>query len=224
MKQRSFGFTLIEILIAMAITAIITVSAYSVLTNGIKSRKSSEKAQESLSQLQRAMNRLAMDFEQLAHRRVRNEYGDLQPVLHGDDNEEDTFISWTRQGKLNPANLPRSELERITYRIEDEHLLRERWTVLDLVNDDQKIAQKILANVKSFSVSFYLEEKWVERWPQEDNTESGGAILLPEAVKINLDLANYGMLEQIYLIPSFRPSGSSNNALNNQHNNRNGNI
>lgn len=198
---RHGAFTLIEVLIAVAITAFIAVSAFAIMNQAIGTQESAENNDARLAELQRAMNRISMDMQQLAERQVRNQYGDLMPMLMGDKSAEDTYLSFTRQGKRNPANLPRTELERVTYRLEDDQLIREQWVVLDIVSEDQILKRPILDGVLKFEVEFFSDEQWVDSWPQSDigNLDNNEIrTIKPRAVKVTLELDDLGELIQIY--------------------------
>ncbi len=202
-KHRFSGFTLIEVLIAIAITAVIATSAFAVLGQALKTQENVERSDDRLAEIQRGMNRMAMDFEQIARRRVRNAYGDVEAVLVGDKNEQESFVKFTRQGKRNPANLPRSELERVHYRLEEDKLLRDQWQVLDIASDDQVISRVLLTNIIKFEVEFFYDDDWVDSWPQADLFDPqnpSAAYQLPRAVKVLIEFADLGPLEQIYVM------------------------
>jgi general secretion pathway protein J len=199
MKANDQGFTLVEILIAVAITATIAVSAFAILNQALKTQQNADNIDQRLSQFQRAMNRLAMDLQQLALRRVRNAYGDPVPVLVGDKNAEESFLSFTRQGKRNPANLPRSEMERVTYKLNDNRLIREQWVVLDLALDDQVIERELIDGVKRFEVEFFFDDEWLDSWPATDVGGASAAYYeVPQAVKVTIEFDDLGEIIQIY--------------------------
>ncbi len=201
MRKAERGFTLVEILIAVAITATIAVSAFAILNQALTTQQNAENNDERLSKFQRAMNRISMDLQQLALRRVRNAYGDPVPVLIGDKNGEESYLSFTRQGKRNPANLPRTEMERVTYKLSDGKLIREQWVVLDLALEDQVIARELIDDVKRFEVEFYFEDDWLDAWPSSDVAGMTNATVyyeVPKAVKITLEFEDLGEIIQIY--------------------------
>jgi general secretion pathway protein J len=199
MKANTRGFTLIEILIAVAITATIAVSAFAILNQALSTQQSAENLDQRLSQFQRTMNRLSMDLQQLALRRVRNAYGDPLPVLAGDKNAEESFLSLTRQGKRNPANLPRSEMERVTYKLSDKTLIREQWLVLDLALEDQVVGRELIDGVKRFEVAFFFDDEWLDSWPAGDISGNSAAYYeVPQAVKVTIEFEDLGEVIQIY--------------------------
>ena len=78
-KQR--GFTLLELLIASIIFAIMAVMAYGGLDNVLSNSKASQQALSRLQQIQQSIAIISRDFSQLVPRAVRDEYGNIQPAL-----------------------------------------------------------------------------------------------------------------------------------------------
>ena len=70
------GFTLLEVLIAVSITAMIGVASTQLLSNVIDSKQASEVRSEQLVSLQRFNMVVSRDIEQLINRSIRDEYGD----------------------------------------------------------------------------------------------------------------------------------------------------
>ncbi|NVJ49199.1 MAG: type II secretion system minor pseudopilin GspJ [Gammaproteobacteria bacterium] len=199
--KRAFGFSLIEALIAIAVTALVAAIALNSLSNAISIKEGQEIQDERLANFQRAVNRITMDLELLADRAVRNEYGDLQPQIMGDKSADESFLSLTRQGKRNPANLPRTEMERVTYRLKEGDLIREQWLMLDIASTDQIVERVLLADVTKFEVEFYHDEQWIDSWPSSDianYNRNDLATLKPKAVKVTLATDDHGELIQIY--------------------------
>ena len=143
------GFTLLEVLIAMSIFAIIGLASYRVLNVVILSQSQVSVHDEKIRTLERAMHIISADFEQLANRPVRDNYADtLAALIAPHDNYA---IEFTRQGWRNPLQLPRSQLQRVAYELgsiandSDEagtHLLRHYWTVLDRAQDSEPRTQE----------------------------------------------------------------------------------
>jgi len=199
--KRTLGFSLIEVLIAIAVTAFIAASAFSILSQAINTKEGQEANDARLAELQRAMTRISLDIQLLADRAVRNEFGDLLPPLMGDKSAEESFLSLTRQGKRNPANLPRTEMERVTYRLKEGDLIREQWLMLDIASTDQIVERPLISKVTKFEVEFYTEEQWIDSWPQSDlanYNRNDLATLKPKAVKVIIELEDFGLITQVY--------------------------
>lgn len=196
-QSKSGGFSLLEILIAIVITAFVSVSAFGVLNEALKTQQSAETSDQRLAEIQRAMNRVTTDFQQFALRSVRDAYGDSKPALTGEKSADASYVSFTRQGKRNPAKLPRTELERITYRFNGESLIRDQWLVLDIASEDQIVEREILTDVLRFEVEFYKEEQWQESWAL-DSFDKELLLEVPDAVKIVIELRDHGEIKQIF--------------------------
>ena len=79
--MRSQGFTLLEVLVAVGITAMIGVGATQLLANIIDSRRITDIRAEQLASLQRFNMVVSRDIEQIINRGIRDQYGDPQPAL-----------------------------------------------------------------------------------------------------------------------------------------------
>jgi general secretion pathway protein J len=203
--RRQRGFTLIEIVIAVMITAILFTMAYGAIQQAIGNRERLQQNSARLRAVQFAVRSLVQDFSQLAPRPVREPLGDgYQPALvtSGTDN---TQVSLTRGGWMNPQGAERSTLQRVRYRLDDGKLLREHWLVLDATLDPEPIKRELLTGVKSFKLRFYSDGRnWQESWPPA----SLGATRIereqrwrPIAVEVTLELEDWGVIRRIIEVP-----------------------
>ncbi|MBL6908629.1 MAG: type II secretion system minor pseudopilin GspJ, partial [Luminiphilus sp.] len=124
------GFTLIEVLIAMAITAFVSVLSYQALSTALTGIESVRAESERLHEINRAFNVLSRDIRQMTNRPVRDEFGQLASAVLGGALARDP-LRLTRAGWHNSTGAPRSTLQRVAYRLEDDRLLRLSYPVLD---------------------------------------------------------------------------------------------
>lgn len=199
MKGRLLGFTLIEIMVAMAIMALIGVGALKVLDAATVSSNKIRSDGDRLNSVQRAMLFLSDDLQQLTTRRVRNEYGDLMPSVKSDLQASAPYLRLTRLGRRNPAQLPRSNLEHLVYTLEDKVLYRTSYQYADGMAEDMGLKRPVLDAVENMKVLFFDGEQWVDYWPLSDDP-SLSTQLLPLAVKMTLALSDYGEIERLYAI------------------------
>jgi general secretion pathway protein J len=192
------GFTLIEILVAMAIFAVLSALAYGTLGQIITSSEVLSARMERIQAIQRTMRTLSQDFLQLSPRPVRDELGDgFGPALRTDF-QSAFAIELTRAGWSNPMTLPRGTLQRAAYRLEDNELIRYHWRVLDRTFSNEMIAVALLDDVETIAFLFMQENgEWTEQWPPQGRQGPLGLRLRPRAVQIVLTLVDEGELTRL---------------------------
>jgi len=203
----SRGFTLLELVIAMAIFSIMSIIAYSGLNNVLTARERTDEQAAQLVKLQLAFTYMARDISQTANRGIRDEYGEFQAALVGRD-IDGYLIELTRTGWRNPIpqeQRPRSSLQRVGYKIEDEKLIRATWSVLDRDQDGQVIEKEMLDNVSKLEFNFLDKKdnkKWYTSWPQSQAGSQTPDTSPPRAVKVIMETKYFGTLERLFVIPS----------------------
>lgn len=192
------GFTLVELLVALAIFAILSVLAYGGYNNSVKQNAIARANMARLEALQTTVRLLTQDFEQLAPRPVRDVIGDSRlPALLADQRAENLF-ALTRSGWSNPAGLPRPTLQRVSYVLEDGKLRREHFMVLDATLSNEPVRRELLDRVKSVAVRFMDgQRQWQEQWPPLNAPPATVARSRPLAVEIRLDLEDFGEITRL---------------------------
>ncbi|HLR17780.1 MAG TPA: type II secretion system minor pseudopilin GspJ [Alcanivoracaceae bacterium] len=160
------GFTLLEVIIAIAIFAAMYVLAQYAFTQSLDQRAMLAEHAEMKEEKQRALLFLTQDIEQLIARPVRDNYGDLQPALLG---TLDT-LSFSRLGWANVMDLrQRSQIQRVHYAVDDGQLVRYHWPYLDSQVDAEPIATPLLNGVEEVRWRYLAAQnnamEWQELWP-----------------------------------------------------------
>ena len=179
--MRQTGFTLLELLIAMAIFAIMAAMAYGGLKTVLDTQHATTDRAAELRQLQQALQLLNEDLLQALPRPIRDELGDPEQAFIGGRSE--LLLSLTR---ATPELMPMeqgSRLQRISYRFEDGKLYRLVWNTLDRTQQTPAI-RKVLLHADNISIRFWGTE-WTSSWPV------AGAPL-PTAVEIVFRLSTLG--------------------------------
>ena len=179
------GFTLLEILIAVAIFALVSSATFSMLQQTIKSGERFDNKAAYLVELQRAHRLLQQDFSQVVPRTVRDEFGDVLPAVMSEDVSWGTAVELTRTGRPNPLNKPRSQLLRLRYLFDGEHLIRRTWKSLDRAPGAEYQDQIVLSDVTKWQIRFLSDKQWLESWPSD---EEGSESDLPSAFEILLEV------------------------------------
>ena len=190
------GFTLLELLIASTIFAIMAIMAYGGLANVMDNSKASQQSLKRLQQIQQSISILSRDFTQLIPRPVRDEYGNVQPAI-STGNNIDNLVEFTRGGRTNPANLLRSTLVRVAYQFDDDKLIRLQWPQLDNAPGVEVRKTTIIDNVENVKIRFLDQNaEWQEQWPPL-NTGTGNEAEL-KAIEVILQLTDWGDIRRLY--------------------------
>lgn len=196
--RHSGGFTLIEVLVAVAIFAVLSALSYGALSQIITSSEVLSARMERIQSIQRTMRILSQDFLQLSPRPVRDELGDGFGAALRTDFQSGFAVELTRAGWSNPMALPRGTLQRAAYRLEENELIRFHWRVLDRTFNNEVIAVSLLDDVESIAFLFMQENgEWTEQWPPQGRQGALGLRLRPRAVQVVITLVDEGELTRL---------------------------
>jgi prepilin-type N-terminal cleavage/methylation domain-containing protein len=264
--RRAAGFTLVELLVAMVISAIIAVIGYRALDQALRSRKEVDEQTARLIAVQQALRTIEQDIELLQARPIRQPTGDgylpafmsaanvgsmlsssssstfsnsgssssgggfsssssggsssfgsssggLAGSVNGDSSVTIStlgtlstvnggilpLVSFTRGGWTNPAGLPRPELQRVSYSIENGALVRSYTPELDSPLSTQPIKRTLIDHVKRFGMRFMdAGHNWQSQWPVQTvgGVDQQTIVLryLPVAVEVTIELEDWGVI------------------------------
>ncbi len=188
------GFTLLEIIIALAIFAVVMVLVAGGLSMVVRAEEQIHVRVHRLAELQFAMLVITHDLEQIVNRPVRNEAGELENALIVNANANKQLV-FTRGGVINPGMIyQRSTLQRVGYGVTDKQLIRYNWSVLDRVENSQPTSRPILSDVTRFSVD-RLNERG------ELMGQGGDARVPPVALVIHIGLGAEGEIHRTFALP-----------------------
>jgi len=213
MKTPLAGFTLLELLVALSIFALISAMAYGGLQTVMTQQQHTGARSERLADLQKAYRIMQRDLEQIVSRGIRNEFGDrIGPVVGGSGFDG---VEFSRAGYPNPAGFLRSDIQRVAYVPDQDTLLRRTWRVLDRAQDTEADEQKLVESMSRFEMRFLDQgNEWQERWPPA----AGLGVAVPElpvAVEVQLELDELGTLTWLFTLPQeYLSSGQPNPAKN----------
>lgn len=197
------GFTLLEILIAMAIFTLIGLASTSVLTTVIDSDEASSQRFAKLEGLQRAMLTLERDILQAVPRAIRVDGQANDTVISGGRdlfNSEADGLALVRGGWHNPQlMLPRSTLQAVGYRLQEGQLQRLYGNYLDNVIGFEPKVKVLLEDVSDFRVEF-LSTAAENDNDEESWQESYMGSVLPRAVAVTINSTTFGQIRREFLL------------------------
>ena len=211
MKGR--GFTLIEVMIALFIAAVMFAIGYGALNQALRDRDGLNASQQRVTEIQRGMRVVAQDFAQIIARPARDieGAGDLQPAVlaAGSDN---TLLTFSRAGWSNPAGVQRPAEQRVRYRFIDGALVRHHWLSLDPALNTEPRERVLLTRVKSVEVRFLdpASRNWRTEWPSALATAGPVGPMnvdellrtRPMAIEFTVVLEDWGRLVRVFEIPT----------------------
>ncbi|MEX0915552.1 MAG: type II secretion system minor pseudopilin GspJ [Wenzhouxiangellaceae bacterium] len=188
-QGRESGFTLVELLVAVLVFGLLAASAYGGL-NALSAAAGAQRERSlAFADLQRAVATFDSDLRQLVSRRGRDRDGRLLPVLSG---APQTLLG-RRAGRLNPAGLPRSQLQQFDWRIEQGMLVRRVWAEVDSAPDSAPVGRTGFDSVSSLELRFRdATGGWHRQWPA-----SGPPQMLPSAIEYVLETRMFGTVRRV---------------------------
>jgi general secretion pathway protein J len=197
--MNSKGFTLIEILIALTIFAIVATITSSSLYYAFTTRTRVTAQMDQLSTLQLTISLLQQDISQTVPRAVRGNEMHLFPAFIG----RPEYVEFTRDGNNNPKSAEqRSTLKRIAWLCLNGSLIRRSWNRLDPINRNVHQDQILLHQVKQCHFNYLNQALQVlHEWRPEAVTQNQKLEPLPKAVQINMTLNHWGEMNLLFIIP-----------------------
>ncbi|WP_157673393.1 type II secretion system minor pseudopilin GspJ [Endozoicomonas ascidiicola] len=194
----SNGFTLLEMLAAIAIFSVISLSAWQMFHGVLTAHDVVLTKNERLRQLQYALLLIDQDLKQLADRGARVDGQFTGQSLFSDSqmlNSDDEALALVRFGWHNPEQrLPRPELQRVFYRLQEGRLERQYHYVLDASSiNEEPVTQVLLEGIHSLQFRFFIGGVWQESLPPESG--------LPEGISIEFEMNDLGRIQRSYLLP-----------------------
>ena len=195
MSNKTQGFTLLEILIALFIFTLVSLIMGTTLRSVLNSQEATDAKSQQFSKIQLAILIMSRDFEQTMPRAITNAKGMLEAPLQGSPHQ----VSFTHGGLANPGDrLQRSSLQRTEYALDNNQLIRSHFNVLDQAAKTEPIQRILLTDMQDLRFE-YLDPsgKFQNNWPPPEAKQDS----LPRAVRITLTGEKWGKIYQLYLLP-----------------------
>ena len=205
-KPKSFrGFTLLEMLIAIAIFAMLGIAANAVLSTVMKNDEVTKEFSDRLRSLQQGFGALERDLGQMVARTPRLFDGTRSSQFFqvGDNilDSETEALMFYRLGWLNPDGmLPRGSLQSVAYVVQNGRLERWYYPYPEPISGAEPLKSMVIDHVLSIEYSFYIDGKWQK--------EADGTVM-PRGIAMEIELEGLGKIQRRFLLPKGAPATKS---------------
>ncbi len=190
-KPSTAGFTLIEVMVAVGIFAVIASIVGPALFQFLEIRDRAGAKQEQLESLQKTFLFLANDLRYAANRLGKDEFGDAADatLLVGDDALLELTTAYPDLN-LGGLAVPR----RVIWRLDDGVLLRLQSPVMDPDSDTRQLKQVLLSDIRDVEIELSAIEdgrdSTSKRWEEQTR--------LPDKISVTIELENKTEYRRIF--------------------------
>jgi len=193
------GFTLIEVLIALAIFVVLAILTTQALRQAINSKKILFRQTAKFSQLELSFSLLFTDVAQITARPVLGEEMRIFPPFIG----QPKYVEFTRSDQaIFTKTSKQPPLIRIAYVCKNHQLIRRRFQQLDSQNRSQYFDQVLFENLKSCRFAYLNNTLHVlPIWRAGALRQNQQTEPLPKAIQVTIDQGFWGNMVNLFIIP-----------------------
>ena len=191
---RQNGFTLIEVIVSLAIFSTIAALSFLAFDQTQRASRAITEQMIELQALQRTLQTLGSDLAQLQPRPVREPGTPTSRAALLADVRNLYVLELTRGGYANPLGVPRATAQRVAYRVDEGELVRTQWPALDNPLSIEPRERVLLEYVERFEVRFLVDgDNWIVEWPPLGGSGGGR----PRAVEIIIEHEQWGEIRRL---------------------------
>lgn len=197
MKHRYAGFTLLEMVVAIGIFAVIAAISYGSLNNFLDARAQIDERREDIQALQTAMALMEMDFRYAVDRGVRDQFGDTEAAFVAGGDGVPAAGELLRMTTAQPAagTGGNHQIKRVAWRLNDGGLSRVTWRVLERDIDSPEYERLLLESVEGIDFTYFSFNQGDELETSEEWLEGTG---LPAGIEVRFNVTGYGEFRRVF--------------------------
>ena len=192
------GYTLIEVMIALSVFAVIAALSSGVMYHVFDIRGRVAMQANQLGELQFALTLIEHDTIQFIPRTVRTKDAHVFSSFTGTHQ----YMEFTRGGQVNPKGLAlRSTLKRVAFLCNHKQLIRRSWNVLDTLNRKDYEDKVLLSNLETCSF-FYVSRnhQMMPEWRAYKIEQNQRMEFVPSAIQITINPAGWGKMTFLFVL------------------------
>jgi general secretion pathway protein J len=185
--NKKSGFTLIELMVAILIFAVISIISYRTLASLVATKQIVTTTQDKWSGFGNAVSWLTTSWNRSIPLVIRDENGNIIPAVIGKDKLNGAFdaqLEMTLSGYIGDPIYGSTPPKRLGFRFDSGKLFLVTWPVLNRVITTQPQLDLLMDNVASFQQSFlYPDKQWRDDWPATGAAQQN---LMPQGLRITI--------------------------------------
>ena len=163
-RSRSPGFTLVELMVALFIFALIASAGVGLLSFGVRAQEQGTAKLDEIAAVRRMSVLIAGDLAQALPRVARGADGGTVRAFTGNDGTSDSLVlGYVRAGRTNLSNAARASAQRVDIRLIDGALIRQGYDAIDgaAAHNDGVLADGVTAVAMRYRDA---QGAWHPRW------------------------------------------------------------
>ncbi|MCB1607541.1 MAG: type II secretion system minor pseudopilin GspJ [Xanthomonadales bacterium] len=191
LRQRDSGFTLLELIIAVAVFALVAAMAQAGLSAVVRAAEANRQAAEDNRETELLLLRLDRELAQIVARPVRGAYGDTRAALIGSaDRIEYSSLSFFDGAQVAPV--------RRGVELRGKQLVLWEQLRLDAGPGTARRETVLAEPVERLRFAFLDDGELADRWPSKRGQPDEA---LPRAVQLEIELPAFGAVERVIELP-----------------------
>lgn len=193
------AYTLIEILIALSVFAILATITSVAMYQAFNTRDQINQQANRLNQLQIALTLIEKDTQQIVDRSILGDEMRTFPALIG----QNRYLEFTRGGIVNPhAQEQRSTLQRVAWICQNKKLIRRSWERLDSTNRKAYHDKVVLVGLEQCQFAYLSHSRQIlKEWRENAVQQNQNPEPIPIAVQLTLMTPHEGEMSLLFVLP-----------------------
>lgn len=186
--EGAHGFTLIEVMVALLIFSMIAAAGVALLSFSVRAQATTQARLAEVAGLARLSSALSADLAQLVDRPTRDIDGTARAAFVGEADR----LTFVRGGRVSYDDAPRPELQKVTWRLQGDALVRQGWPMLDGAVPGEPAA--MMAGVRRVRWRYRSRGAWSDRFAGSPTDA------LPQAAEVTVVRADGQAVRALFYI------------------------